>query len=235
MNEWGAPVETGVTSALRAISVSADGVLDLAGDEGALLSGRPDALRPVPHSLGAVPFTAVTRLGGTLFVATADGRAGLWDVDLVLERISTQPLTSLAASQTELVAVGGDAMFSWRDARFEALTPPVPATWRQARFDDDGLWVLGKREAPSNAPVLVQGPGPDWKSATLPPGEVRAMTWGTGSSDRYVVTDSSVFRRQDGIGWQDLEAPSGGSAIVALGGLRVLVVGPPGVSLVRVR
>jgi hypothetical protein len=235
LNAWGAPLETGVSAALRAIHLSADGRLDVAGDDGTLLSGPPTALRPVQHSAGPVSFTAVTRLNGTLFVATADGRAGPWDVDLLLEELTTQPFTSLAASPSALVAVGTDSMFEWTGTRFEPLSPPVPATWRQARFDTDGLWVLGKREAPSNAPVLVQGPGPDWKSATLPPGEVRAMAWGRGSTDRYVVTDTSVFRRQEGIGWQDLEAPSGGSAIVSLDGTRVLVVGLPGVSLVRVR
>ena len=55
------------------------------------------------------------------------------------------------------------------------------------------------------------------------------------SADRYVATDTSIFRHQVGGTWEDLEAPSGGNAIVALGGTQVLVVGPPGISLLRVR
>jgi hypothetical protein len=232
---WGRPVATGVTQTLRGLFISSAGVLDVAGDNGALLSGPPERLAPVQHSAANANFTAVTRFGSTLFVTTDDGRAGFWDVDLVLERISLQPFAGLASDGTRLVAVGLETIVSWNGTRFEPVTPPVPAAWRQARFDSDGLWLLGKRMAPSNAPVLVQGPGPDWKSATLPPGEVRAMTWGLGSSDRYVVTTDSVFRRQEGIGWQDLEAPNGGNAAVSLGGTQVLVVGPPGISLVRVR
>ncbi|MCU0697649.1 MAG: hypothetical protein MUC96_14075 [Myxococcaceae bacterium] len=234
-NAWGAPVDLGVTATLRALHIGADGVLDLAGDDGTLISGRPTALGRVQHSHGPVAFTGVTRLNGVLFVVTADGRAGPWDVDLVLAELSTRPFAGIAAGADQVVAFAGDSLFTWNGTRFEALAPPIPATWRQARFDTDGLWVLGKREAPSNAPVLVQGPGPEWKSATLPPGEVRAMAWGLGSTDRYVVTDDSVFQQQQGIGWRDLEAPSGGTAIVSLDGTRVLVVGPPGISLLRVR
>ena len=120
------------------------------------------------------------------------------------------------------------------------MPQPVSGDWRQARLDSGGLWLLGQRLAVQNAPVLVQNPGADlkladWRSTNLPPGEPRAMAWGQGSTDRFVVTDDSIFRFQEAIGWQDLEAPSGGRAIAALGGGQVLVVGLPGVSLLRVR
>ena len=91
------------------------------------------------------------------------------------------------------------------------------------------------------AMLLTQGPTTivngveTFQSSSLPSGAVQAMAWGTGSADRYVVTDTSIFRLQPGGPWENLEAPTGGNAIVALGGTQVLVVGPPGISLLRVR
>ncbi|MCA2980340.1 MAG: hypothetical protein INH41_18685 [Myxococcaceae bacterium] len=237
---WGTPSPTGVTTTLRALAIGADGRFDLAGDEGTLLSGRPGELATVQHSATSATFTGVARFQRTLFVTTADGRAGPWDVDLVLSEVSPRPLGGLVASDTRLVVFGVDTLAAWTGSRFEPVPQPVSGDWRQARLDSGGLWLLGQRLAVQNAPVLVQNPGADlkladWRSTNLPPGEPRAMAWGQGSTDRFVVTDDSIFRFQEAIGWQDLEAPSGGRAIAALGGGQVLVVGLPGVSLLRVR
>ncbi|MDP3235623.1 MAG: hypothetical protein Q8N26_22755 [Myxococcales bacterium] len=232
---WGAPAVSGVTSTLRAISIASDGVLTIVGDDGVVLVGPPSALRRLSHTC-TESFTAALRHKEKLFVATSSGMVGVYDTnDFVLSRPSMLPLNALAPLGDEVVAVGDDGMFTSQGEEWVVLAAPVLARWLKVQVDADGLWALGRRSTLMEDPVLVQGPGPDWKSSSLPSGAVQAMAWGTGSADRYVATDTSIFRHQVGGTWEDLEAPSGGNAIVALGGTQVLVVGPPGISLIRVR
>lgn len=234
---WGAPLRSGVTSTLRAIAVDAQGQLTIAGDDGVLLQGPPTNLQAVRHTAAGTSFSALLLHDGTFSVGTPNGTVGRWDVnDLVFSDVSRGPINALESLAGSVVALGDDGMFRTTDGvTWSSLAPPVLARWISARADTDGLWALGKRLSLTGEPLLVLGPGPDWKSAALPAGEVQAMTWGLGTADRYVATDVSVFRQQAGSTWEDLEAPSGGRAIVLLGGTSVLVVGPPGVSLLRVR
>ena len=232
---WGAPVASGVTSTLRALTIASDGVLTIVGDDGVVLTGAPSALSPVPHTR-TESFTAVLRHQGKLYVAASSGVVGVYDVnDFIVSPVSTLPLNALATLGESVVVVGDDGMFSSRGDQWVSMQAPVLARWLKVQVDGDGLWALGRRATLAADPVLVQGPGPDWKSSSLPSGAAQAMAWGTGSADRYVATETSVFRHQVGGSWEDLDAPSGGNAIVAIGGTQVLVVGPPGISLIRVR
>lgn len=232
---WGAPMESGVTSTLRALTISSDGVLTIVGDDGVVLTGPPSALRPLSHTR-TESFSAVLRHDGKLYVASANGTVGVYEVnDFIVSTVSTMPLNALAPLGAGVVAVGDEGMFTTQGPAWVPMAAPVLARWLKVQVDADGLWALGRRSTMTADPVLVQGPGPDWKSSSLPNGAVQAMAWGTGSADRYVATDTSIFRHQVGGTWEDLEAPSGGNAIVALGGTQVLVVGPPGISLIRVR
>ena len=233
---WGEPISTGVTTPLRAITVAPDGALTLAGDDGVILTGPPMGLRPLQHG-SSQSFTSVLVHQGTVYVGTAVGSVGRYDVnDLIFVDVSQGRINALESLPDAVVAAGDEGLFrSSNGEQWTSLSPPVLARWVTVHSDTDGLWALGKRVTQSAEPLLVRGPGPDWTSASLPPGEVQAMTWGIGSADRYVATDVSVFRQQAGAGWEDLEAPAGGRAIIQLGGLSVLVVGPPGVSLLRVR
>lgn len=232
---WGTPASTGVTSTLRAITIAADGVLTIVGDEGVVLMGQPSALTRVQHTQ-TEGFSAVLRHNEKLYVATTSGMVGVYTGrDFELTQVSMLPLNALAPLGDAVVAVGDDGMFTSQGAQWVTMAAPVLARWLTVRVDADGLWALGRRSTLTADPVLVQGPGPDWKSSSLPSGAVQAMAWGTGSADRYVATESSLFRLQPGGAWEDLEAPAGGNAIIALGGIQVLVVGPPGISLLRVR
>jgi len=232
---WGPPVTTGVTSTLRAIIVDGPGTVVVVGDDGVVLTGPPNALTRLRHTR-TESFSAVLRHQGALYVASPSGAVGVYDVnDFVMSTVSPQPLNALAPLADAVVAVGDEGMFKSDGAQWVSLAPPVPARWLKVQVDADGLWALGRRATTTADPILVQGPGPDWKSTALPAGDVRAMAWGAGSADRYVATDTSVFRQQVGGTWEDLEAPAGGNAIVALGGTQVLVVGVPGLSLLRVR
>jgi hypothetical protein len=234
---WGTPIETFVESTLRAVIVNADGSLEICGDQGVVLSGMPDRLNRLSHSSTA-DFTAIARSkDGTLVVTTTAGEAGLYSgTDFVFSSLSGSKLNGLAATPSgTLVAIGNTTLHEFDGAQWKSLTPPVIADWRHIRVDDAGWWILGRRVALTQEPLLVQGPGPDWRSTTLPPGDVQAMAWGVGSADRYIVTDRSVYWKQENTGWVDLETPSGGKAIVVLGGTEVLVVGPPGISLLRVQ
>jgi hypothetical protein len=232
---WGMPAITSVTSTLRAITISSDGVLTIVGDDGVVLSGPPDSLTRLSHT-ALEPFSAVLRHNGKLYVASASGSIGLYERnDFSLSKVSALPLNALAPLGEAIVAVGDEGMFTTQGSSWVPMNPPVLARWLKVQVDADGLWALGRRSTLASEPILVQGPGPDWKSASLPTGAVQAMAWGTGSADRYVATDTSIFRYQPGGTWEDLEAPSGGYAIVALGGTQILVMGPPGISLIRVR
>ncbi len=234
---WGTPVATQLTSTLRALLVSDDGQLTIAGDDGVLLQGAPGSLAPLTHSMGRPSFTALARHQGRLYAATATGEVCLYDVnDLVPVAVTPQPLNSLASLSSKLIAAGDDGLFESSDGEhWSSMAAPVLARWMATHVDADGLWALGRRSTGAGDAILVRGPGPDWRSTSLPTGEVEAMAWGIGTADRYVATKTSVFRQQLGAEWQDLEAPAGGKAIVVISGLSVLVVGPPGISLLRVR
>lgn len=233
---WGAPVPTGVTSTLRSIVIDAAGVITIVGDQGVVLSGRPDALQPVQHTL-TDDLSAVLWHDQRLYVATRSGVLARYDTnDFETSQVSTLPFNSLVRHGAQFVAAGDEGLFGSSDGQTWArVETPVLARWLEVHSDADGLWALGRRSTLASEPILIRGPGPDWKSTSLPTGGVQAMSWGTGSADRWVVTDTSVFRQQVGSAWEDLEAPSGGNAIVQLGGTSVLVIGPPGVSILRIR
>lgn len=233
---WGEPVATGVGTSLRAIIVDGSGELTIAGDRGVVLRGPPEQLSRLPHGL-TNDLRAVRYELGALFVATSAGEIGRYTgTDFELFTLSSLAINGLSAHGGALYAAGEDGLFRTDDGvNWQAVTTPVLARWLELHSDADGLWALGRRTSSRAEPILIQGPGPDWKSTTLPAGGVQAMSWGTGSADRWVVTDTSVFRQQVGSAWEDLEAPSGGNAIVQLGGTSVLVIGPPGVSIVRIR
>lgn len=234
---WGAPVATHVTSTLRAILASAEGELTIAGDDGVVLRGPPSALVPLTHSMGRPAFTAIAMHQGLLYAATATGQVCLYDVnDFVPVAVTPQPINSLASLSSKLVAAGDDGLFESTDGEhWSSMSAPVLARWVATHVDSDGLWALGRRTTGAADAILVQGPGPEWKSRSLPTAEVEAMAWGQGTADRYLTTKTTVFRQQVGAEWQDLEAPSGGNAIIVIGGVSVLVIGPPGISLLRVR
>lgn len=234
---WGAPIATGVTSTLRALLVAADGTLTIAGDDGVLLQGAPSSLTRLGHTFGPASFTALARHQGALYVGTAAGEVCLYDVnDLVAASVSARPINSLASLDTSLIAACDDGLFESSDGKvWSSMVAPVLAQWLATHVDRDGLWALGRRATLNAEPVLVRGPGPEWTSASLPTGDVQAMAWGEGTADRYIATSTTLFRQQVGAEWQDLEAPSGGHAIVVISGTSVLVVGPPGLSLLRVR
>lgn len=232
---WGAPLATGVTSTLRAVVVDANGSLTIVGDDGVVLTGVPPTLTRLTHDLDEA-FTAVARPGGQLVVGTALGNIATWQGrTFVSAVVSASPINAITEHQGGLFAAGDEGIFTGSNGFWAAVDAPVPARWVNVLADADGIWLLGRRMTLSADSILVRGPGPEWKSASLPSGAVRAMAWGAGTSDRYVATDVSVFRQQVGTGWEDLEAPAGGNSIVLLGGTSVLVVGPPGVSLLRVR
>lgn len=233
---WGPPVATGVTTTLRSIVVDPAGVMTIAGDRGVVLTGTPQALRRVQHSL-TDDLAAVIWHQQQLFVATRTGAVGRYDgLEFITSQLSQLPINALTTRDGALVAAGDDGLFTSADGTaWSTMTTPVLARWLEVHSDADGLWALGRRVTIGAEPILIRGPGPDWKSTSLPTGGVQAMSWGEGSADRWVVTENSVFRQQVGAAWEDLDAPSGGNAIVQLGGISVLVVGPPGVSLLRVR
>jgi len=233
---WSAPVATGVTTTLRSIVIDSAGVMTIAGDRGVVLTGTAQALRRVQHSM-TDDLSAVIWHQQQLYVASKAGGVGRYDgSEFVTSQLSQLPINALTTRQESLVAAGDDGLFTSADGNtWNTMTTPVLARWLEVHSDADGLWALGRRVSTGAEPILIRGPGPDWKSTSLPTGGVQAMSWGAGSADRWVVTESSVFRQQVGAAWEDLEAPAGGNAIVQLGGISVLVVGPPGVSILRIR
>lgn len=233
---WGEPVFTGVITPLRAIIIDANGSLTIVGDHGVVLTGQPDQLSRLPSSLTS-DLLAVRYALSALFVATSAGEIGRYTgTDFEVTYVSSLPIRGLSPHGAGLYAAGEDGLFMTDEgSNWRAVSTPVLARWLELHSDADGLWALGRRTTNTADPVLIRGPGPEWRSTTLPSGGVQTMSWGAGSADRWVVTETSVFRQQVGAAWQDLEAPSGGNAIVQLGGISVLVVGPPGISLLRIR
>lgn len=217
------------------------------------------------HFDGLDDFTAVTAQGsGSVALATSAGRLGRFDgTTFDLPRAHFEdggvydgsgldggevPTFAQHPAIRALVTVpvdGGVQTWGAGDARvvrdvgpaFEEVTSPVLANWTWVGATLDGVWLAGGRldTQPAGQGVLVVGPDPTWRSTVIGSEPLTDAALFDAEGERFVLTASTLWRKIGDAPWENLQAPMGGRALAGSTAAGVVVVGAPGVSLLRTR
>ncbi len=226
-------VSSGVVSTLRGVAFSATGAPVVVGDDGTVLEWSGE--RFMLTTVEGADFTAVAvDAHGALHLGSATGmlfdqRLGGFEPVLDLRT----PVLSLARQDGELWATG-DAVL----AHFSAgqwLSVPLPAQGRFffAQTGADGIWLGGERMGTgSSIGILVQGPSPGWRT-TLLPEPVRAIAEVPGMAERFALSSAHLYRQLEGGKWDVVEVPSTAVALASRATGDLVLLGPPGISLLR--
>jgi hypothetical protein len=226
-------VASGTLDSLLAVTVTGDGTAIAAGEHGALLRWSGGAFQALPGDIKE-SYTSVAGLGATDFVVgTASGHLLHWDgLALTDEADLGSPVLSLAVQAGEVWA-GGVGAFAVRQAgAWTVQTAPVLARYSIATSSPEGLYLGGTRMDATGG-VLFLGPA-DWRTQALSD-EATAMAVVPQSEERFAVTARGVVRAEGtGSSWRQVEAPMGGRAAASRSPGDLVVVGAPGLSIVRV-
>jgi hypothetical protein len=226
------PLVSGVTETLLAATVSPQGTLLTVGAHGTFLALRAGALEAIPGE-PLEDYSAVAALSDTeVLIGTASGLLKRWDgVELADEADLGTPVLSLVVQGNEVWAGGVGVMAVRRNGVWEYPPCPVPARLTIAVGTPSGLYLGGSRMDTSGG-VLLQGPA-SWSTQTLDL-PLTALAVPPSSTERFVVTDTSVLRAVGAGAFRSVDAPMGGQAAASRSSGDLVVVGAPGVSLLRV-
>lgn len=229
---WSAAV-TPTTAALRAIAFDADGLPVIAGDDGVLLALRGEAFEflsaPAAH-----PFTAVAvAADGSVHVGTSGGAVfSLVGEQLVVESSLPSGVLAMGATGDAAWAVG-QGFLAWRTMGVWSVdASPLGVTITGAVSRDDGVLLSGFVDGEARRyGVVVSGPSPSWTSSALSETVLAATQSG---AERFAVTASHrLFRQERNGDWTPVETPSAPRALASRGPGDLVVLGAPGVSLLR--
>ncbi len=229
---WG-PVLSGTQETLLAVSMADGGVPVAVGERGTFLRWQGSAF----ELLGGDPkedYTAVAaRTGDDVIIGTASGALLHWDgAQLVAEADLGSPVRSLTVRGDEVWAGGVGAMAVRSQGAWQVQTSPVLASLQVALPSPEGLYLGGSRMDVGGG-VLLLGPA-EWRTQTLSQ-PLTALAVVPQSMERFAVTSSQVLRAEGtGTAWVSTSAPMGGSAAGSRGLGDLVVVGPAGLSIMRV-
>jgi hypothetical protein len=230
-SSWAA-VPSGSFADLLGVSFSPSGAAVVVGRQGTLLLERAGALEAVGTGI-EVDFTAVYAVSATdVVIGARDGTLYAFDgVAVTAAGALGVPVLSLVASGAEVYA-GGAGVLAVRSAgAWTTAALPVPTSLDLAADSPEGLWLGGSRLDASGS-VLLLGPT-DWRTFDFN-GPLKAMAVVPNSVERFVITETGVWR-QLGVGgtWTQVDSPMGGRAMGSRSAADLVIVGPPGLSLLR--
>ena len=226
---------SGVTVALRALTFAADGTPVAVGDEGTLVRMVDGQFQPLTLSQEAL--TAVTLDDqGVIYAGDAVGQIVSFDPSKGLIR----PLTSLEDAVRGLVFRDGVVYavspnsFARFDGSWMMDAEPFNGTFNTLRVGAQSLLVGGQREGIVGVDgVLAEGSDAAWSTTQLG-APVLSIAEVPGVAERFALTEQGLFRQLDAQVWKKVECPSSGVSIVSRGAGDLVLVGPAGVSLLRV-
>ena len=227
-----AGVPSGTFADLLAVSFAPTGEGFVVGRQGTLLVEGATGLQAVTTGIES-DLTSVYAVTATdVAVGARDGTLYRFN-GAVLTNVGTlgAPVLSLAANGGQLWAGGEGALAVWASGAWTPSTMPVQAQVSVATGSPEGLWLGGSRIGASGG-VLMLGPT-DWRTFDLT-GRVTSLAVVPDSVERFVITQDSVLR-QTGVGgpWSPIESPMGGNAAASRATGDLVIVGPPGLSLLR--
>ena len=233
--EWH-PIQSPVQVTLRAIAFDGVGAPVIVGDEGVVLRMVSGALQRLPlageDSLGAVAVDAL----GVVHVGSAKGVLSTIVGDALEPRLDLRsPILGMARQGDELWATGPSMLARYASARWMNLPLPLNAKLTVVQAGQDGVWLAGEREGTlSSTGVIVAGPLPGWRTTALPE-PVRGFAEVPGEAERFALTTTRLYRQLGDSRWELVAVPARASAMTSRGRGDLVLVGPPGFSLLRAR
>lgn len=229
------PIPSGVGTDLWAITLDGRGAPIVVGDDGVVLqwSGTefvPWPVRSIEDNFTAVGFDA----HGTLVLGARSGlvyfdRGGELEASIDLR----SAVTSMVTRRDGLWVTGTGVLAKYVDGFWLTLPSPTTGTLRRAFGGETNLWLTGDRAgAQSMQGLVVSGPMPNWKTTALP-APVTGLVEVPFVAERFAFGGSRLFRQLNDGDWADTECPSEVEAGASRGPDDLVLVGPPGISLVR--
>ncbi len=231
--QWHA-VPAPVRSSLRAITFDLSGKPVIVGDEGVVLRSIDGVLKRLPLS-GHEALTAVAmNRRGELHVGSAAGLLSMVVGDALEPKLDLRrPILGMAHSDGEVWASGEGMLARYSDSQWLNLPMPLVAKLTVVQPSTTGLWLAGEREgATSTTGVIVAGPSPSWRSTSLPE-PVKAFAEVPGVAERFALTTGHLYRQIEDSQWAPVDVPASGTAMTSRGPGDLVIVGPPGFSLLR--
>ncbi|MBL8909458.1 MAG: hypothetical protein JNM17_02030 [Archangium sp.] len=225
---------TGVNADLHAVTLTADGTPVAVGDDGVVLRWTPGGYERFSaghHSLRALAFDD----RGTLYVGTDDGFVLVETVEGFMPELKlSTPVRSLVNKDGEVWATGDGVLAKSSNGAWTSLPSPVAGRLDVAIAGKDSLWLLGQRDTVhATQGLLVSGPMPMWKTAALAE-PMRGLVEVPLAKERFAFGDTQLFRQLDDGAWKSVDCPAAGMrAAASRGNYDLVLVGPPGVSLLR--
>jgi hypothetical protein len=228
-------VPTGVRGTLRAVAFTAGGQPLVGGDDGVVLALEGDRFQALVAPLeGDVVTALAVDSRGVVHVGMRSGRL-LWLAEAGAKEKLTAPgpIAALAVYGDEVWAVGERFMARWVGSSWALQPSPDGVILSSVSATDDALLLSGTLEGISQQyGVVVAGPSPTWKSSALP-APVRVAA-GNGD-ERFALTSTGLYRQVGNAEWSKVEALLDAKAMTSRQPGDLVLVGPPGTSLLRAR
>lgn len=230
--EW-TRVPTGVGSTLRAVTMGANDAPVVVGDDGVMLLWSGDHFEPL--FVDGEDFTAVAYDGmGVLHVGAKSGLLFEYTgarLDPVLDLRT--PVLSIAAQGVEAWATADGMLARFQSGAWLSVPVPVPGRITLAQTGRDALWLGGERSgATTVSGLLVSGPMPQWRSTALPE-PVRAIAEVPDVAERFALTTAHLYRQLADGRWDSIDCPTNPTAMTSRAAGDLVLVGAPGISLLR--
>lgn len=227
-------VPSPVRSTLRAVAMDADGDPVIVGDEGVVLRLVAGALQRLPFP-ARESFTAVAidARGQVLLGAASGVLSTIVGEELQAQLELRTPILAMARQSEEVWATGDGVLARFASTQWLNLPMPVAARLTVAQTGREGLWLGGEREgATAVSGVIVTGPSPSWRTTALPE-PVRAFAEVPGEAERFALTSQHLYRQLGDGKWDQVTVPSAAAAMASRTHGDLVLVGPPGISLLR--
>lgn len=230
-------VPSPVRSDLRALAFDADGKAVIVGDDGVVLREQAGQLAPLPLELSDDVSAVAIGPGGELLLGTTRGVLSTIDAEnrLVPQLDLRAPVRAMARQGADVWAAADGALARYSEGAWFNLPMPVSAQFTFAQAGASNLWLGGFRQgATTQQGVLLAGPSPTWRSVTLP-APVQGFAEVPGADERFALSSVRLYRQIGASDWDEVALPAGMSAIASRAPGDLVLVGPPGFSLLRTR
>lgn len=223
-----------VRTTLRALAIDAADQPVIVGDDGVVLRVVDGQLQQLPLEAKA-DFSAVA--------VDADGAVLIGDRAGVLWRLGEErldplldvrtPVRAMARQGASVWAAGDGVLAKYTEHTWFNLPMPVAAQFSFAQPGRECLWLVGSRQGTTAVQgVIVSGPTPTWRSAALPEA-VFGFAEVPDDDERFALAASRLYRQVGDADWAGVELPSPMSAMASRAAGDLVLVGPPGISLLR--
>jgi hypothetical protein len=225
-------VPSGVHLPLLAVAVTPDGGPLVVGAQDTILRWSQGGFEALPADAGEDYTAVAVPSDADLVLGTASGHLAHWDgAEVVVDADLGTAVLSLAVQGADVWAGGDGAMAVRSQGAWTVVTSPVLARLAVAVSSPEGLYLGGPR-LDTAAGVLLLGPS-DWRTEAVPQG-LTALAIVPESDERFAITYTGVLRTVGTTGtWQAIDAPMGGLAAGSRAAGDLVVVGAPGISLLR--